>query len=710
VVLVLAATFALGFGPEGSPLVFVDETPMEFTEQDSGLVFVDETPLELTEQDALDGVSVGACNLGDESLTGLEAHLIGFDFPPGKGMQAPSRFTGELPSDQCKQVSLQAEAGFDPEPGKHRGLLVLFAQQTADIVRAVVVEAEQLERHLAIAAKPITSTNAVPMIFYREPTQRELDIAVLVSDGTLDPVKGGDLLGTLSGGPEPGYVRVVSAAEAPAPDQAGAATRSTLRIDGVRAVPVSAQAEDAGRRIVQLPVRVEGLHGVGSYSGTLNVDGEDLEAELLVTDSLWWAVLAVAIGLIVGALLLYLTRHVALRSRLWTRALGLKGKYRRAKTSFDQQVDVGRRPPPAGGDRAGLSPDMKLYRPDEADIEAYQRRLTRARRAYFGRFSLADTTSQDFKDVVKMYETAEADAQHLGDPDGFAKALKDLEGTLKKFAAFLRDEVRPARDPALVKPASALLKGGPLAVGAAKLISEQAQGYVGLIGNWRTLSADIKRYALWAVRLNERFARINPSQRHRRMLQDASAKALEAYNELLDARDAPALAELGAAEDLKASYKTLSYLGAWHRVWEPPETQKPRERRSREADRLGDVHVDLFDLSTETRREIVAALSESPESVINRWKRGAEIQRPRPEIGVEVGAEAGRLFGGFGVVSSLIVASLVTLLALIVQVYPAGAFGTLKDYLSAIAVGATSTVAINFLQGPLTGLLGRLRS
>lgn len=47
--------------------------------------------------------------------------------------------------------------------------------------------------------------------------------------------------------------------------------------------------------------------------------------------------------------------------------------------------------------------------------------------------------------------------------------------------------MKPSRDPALVEPASALLKGGPLAVGAAKLISEQARGYVSLINSWRAL-------------------------------------------------------------------------------------------------------------------------------------------------------------------------------------------------------------------------------
>jgi len=309
---------------------------------------------------------------------------------------------------------------------------------------------------------------------------------------------------------------------------------------------------------------------------------------------------------------------------------------------------------------------------------------------------------------VKILEVAEADARHMGDPEGLLKTLLDHKKALEAFVAFLRDEANLPRTPALVDPASRILSGEPLGVGAATLLSGKAQEYVKFLDYWRKSYANIERYLLWAQHLEEKLKnRPTTSVRHRQMLQDACNKALEARNKLPDARDNSALAELGATDDLKAAYTSLSYLGARYELWELPKDQKTQQQRSEDANvlRQGILREDA---APEVGRSDIRELEQRlPSETVAAWvdqKEAGTRQGPKIE------AEIGGLFSGAGILFSLVLASLVTLLALVVQVYPAGAFGTLKDYLATIVVGATSTVALNFLQGPLTGLFTRLRS
>ena len=114
------------------------------------------------------------------------------------------------------------------------------------------------------------------------------------------------------------------------------------RVDGVQVSLESDSTEDSKAGVVNLPVQVEDLRGVGTYTGILTVDGQELETEILVTDGPGWAVVAVAVGLIVGAVLLWLTRHFSPRFRLWLRAQWLDRKYDEAKKRFDDGLSVGR--------------------------------------------------------------------------------------------------------------------------------------------------------------------------------------------------------------------------------------------------------------------------------------------------------------------------------------------------------------------------------
>ena len=702
VLLVLCATLSLGVGPEGNPLVFVDEENLE---------------MELSEAKEK-GATVGVCNLGQTELAGIEARLVGFNFPNGgtdsahQAMIIQDEPNKTLPSRECDNVSMLASAALDPPEGKYRGLLILSSDQTENVSRQIVIEKpapEEPEKSVAVAAKPVTSMNPWPMILTEHPVQRDLKIRLRVSKGEVNPDNAKGLIGTLSGGPRPGYVRIIGNPSPPTPGEEDTTSLTASRLGSVQVVPAAVRTKNSneGEGLETLPVRIKDLKGVGTYSGALIVDGESIETELLVTDHPLWLLLPLVIGLLIGWGLLALTRRTVPNQRLQRRAGQLWKRYTGGKKAFDAEL---------GGTQEGeevaredgdlVLRDMQNYKPCEKEVTTYKDKFNRARKVYFRNNQLADTTATDFKELVKILESAEADARHLGDTDGLPKALKDLKSALEKFATFLDEEVKPHRDPALVESASRLLKGGWLAVGAATVISEQARAYTGLIDNWRKSYAKIKRYRLWALQLLATFEVTDPPEEHLKMLHHALIRMREAYEELLDARDASTLAELGAAEDLKEAYRTLSYLGAWYWVWEPPEAQKPRERRRREAHELSKAHMLQLDIPPADRQRILQGRNRQSVEVVAGWMDGQDPPNPKPEVEAEVGG----LFSGAGILFTILLASFVTLLALVLQIYPTGAVGTLKDYLTAVVVGATSTIAVNFLQGPLAGVFTSLRS
>ena len=109
---------------------------------------------------------------------------------------------------------------------------------------------------------------------------------------------------------------------------------------------------------------------------------------------------------------------------------------------------------------------------------------------------------------------------------------------------------------------------------------------------------------------------------------------------------------------------------------EPPDSWKPGEQRSRDAEMLGERHVQLYNIREDEQRAIGQRFDRSPTSVVALL---VSDQDP-PQLKSTIGVGVGRLFGGVGLLFSLVLAALVTFLALVVEIYPGGAFGTFEDY------------------------------
>jgi hypothetical protein len=656
IILPLALVLTLGFGPADSPLKFVDETP-----------------LDLTLEKATQGTSVVVCNFGQDPLTNMEARFVGFDFPTEKGMREPKTIPAGLGVGSCQKVPVRAEESLKQsllaKPGRYQGLLVLSTEQTGRVVRQVIVEAPAAT--ISSAAKPVWVTTKSPSVLAgnRSPVTRKIDLPLKVKNAKSLSVKREQSLGVLSGGEGDGQAKVFATKKLKeAPDSSG---------------------------VVSVPVRVEGLEGVGTYSGTLTAGGVDFEEQLVLSDSLGWAVGCVAIGLFISILLLVITKRSWPVATLKGRAKRLSADYKTALAAFKGQLDESKQAlEDAGSDpneAEAVKERLEGYELDTDDVENYRKNFVYHLKAYIKDSFFVDTSSQVYKDVFALLETAESDARHLGSQDGFGKALKDLAVCLDGFCRFLRNELRPKRPPALATSAAAPLRGGKLKANAAKEVSARAKESVSLIASWCDSAKRVRRYEAWAKLLDEKLEHTRPwpPKEDADKLVLAAAKVVEAENELLDAENASVLKDLGTDQDLKEAYETLASLGAKYDVWPPI---KPLSSPAT-----------LFAAPFQDHNAPVDVLAIKPLVA----KPQHELPSPPTKM-VSIRPVFGNAWAALALVLGVLLA-VVGVLA--TQVYPAAGtpFGTTKDYLAAIVAGATGPAVVQFLQGPLTTFLTRLR-
>jgi hypothetical protein len=311
------------------------------------------------------------------------------------------------------------------------------------------------------------------------------------------------------------------------------------------------------------------------------------------------------------------------------------------------------------------------HRPDEK-VKDYLARFDAALSTYAQDNLFFDENSEDYKKIVRMLETAEKDAQLFGDAEEkekllFGESLQDLQEELESFVKFLDEEFPVYRQPALVTPAANLLKGGPLEVGAAQKIISQVQQYVNLIKTWQDMAKQIRRYELWAEELQKK--EDDMTQVDKEMLHLAQAKLMEAENEMLDAKDAATLADLGAAEDLRHAYGQLAYLGSRYEVWEAPEKGVIRK---------GGLKLLVTDLLKQAKFIYI-----SPEAVAVVIHRAIRRLSDRVLLALTVAAVT---------------------IASLNQFYFGKTFGKLEDYVTVILVGIGTPLAFKVLIDTITQL------
>ena len=302
--LILATLLVLGFGPENSTLVFVEEGPLELDSQ------------------ATKGADVLVCNVGQRLLSNVAAKDGGF--PEGKGVdiepkEGPTQEPVSLARGECLTYTLTLDAGLKSDTAKYKGLLIVSAEGVKSIVRDVLVGPEEAEKmEVSAVAKPFWLNNRwVPRWV---PLLREAALPLKLKKGGFTDTlalsaKKDEVLGVLSGGVGDGHAQVVVDQEPP---------------EG------KFVANEAG--VASLPIRAEGLDGVGTYSGTLTVDGAEFETEFFVSHALPWGLIPIVFGFLAGWVSLRILKRNLPIGRLEERCKNLEGAYEDAVETFHKHA------------------------------------------------------------------------------------------------------------------------------------------------------------------------------------------------------------------------------------------------------------------------------------------------------------------------------------------------------------------------------------
>lgn len=625
---------------------------------DGPLVFEDDRLAIYTWEQVNAGVDVVVCNVGPDSIQSLRAELTGFNFLIDKKsisdrmVLSLSNVTNSLDAGVCTQVHFQtATNGSILDPGEYKGLLVISGPNAGIIRRELTVYGP------AATTKPAIVKSVVD------------DITITATRNSIS-LFGSPYFGTVIDKP---YIPLKSDSVG---NNLSLPNNGTLigviyNNGNLGRVYVNGKPDESLDGVILLPVRIDGLDAVGTYSGNIDVGGTSddktsIKVQVKVTDYILWAIIAILIGVLIPLLRLLYMQRWRPRSELNERRNLLANKYQEAEKEFQEKY------------RDSVFKFKDYHRPDDESIKNYLTGFDDALNTYAQDNWLFDTASADFKKIIKMLDDAERDAQHFGDPEGFGKSLKDLDTALHGFEEFLNGvfHVDGDRQPALVKPAANLLIGGTLTVGATQKIMAKAKMYLDLIKSWQVMATQINRYNLWSIRLLKKKDDMTPGDWE--VLHQASAKVLEAKNEILDAKDDTTLADLGAADDLKRAYSQLAYLGSRYDVWKAPEELTDR----------------WFLKGGSSIHRLV------------KWLQEAEfVSLPSEEAAVI--ERYSRVIGDAGV---LLLAVIVAILIGLTQIYFGKTFGTLQDYLTLIFIGGGSQVVVKGLVDTITQLRSPLKA
>jgi len=636
------------------------------------LVFEDDRLAVYTWEQVNAGVEVVVCNVGPDSLSSLRAELTGFNFQlDGKSISERMALNisnvTSLDAGICAQVHFQKATNESTiDPGEYKGLLVISGPKAGIIRRELTIYGPP-------AKKPAKVKSVVDEIIITA-TRKTIILSGkphfgIVVDKPYIPLKYDSVGDNLS-----------------LPDN-GTLLGVIYNNGNLGHVYVDGKPNESLGGVVLLPVRIDGLDAVGTYSGNVDVGGTgddktSIKVQVKVTDSILWAIISIIIGVLIPLLIMLYMQRWRPKLQLNERRNLLAKKYENADKEFQKNY--------------GTSV-FKDYRPDYKSIKKYLTGFDNALNTYAQDNWLFDTTSEDFKTIIKMLNDTENDARQFGDPEGFGKSLEDLYTKFKDFEKFLNEVFPVDRQPALIKPAAELLKGRSLGVGETQKIIGDAKEYSDLIESWKAMAAQIKRYNLWGIRLSDKKKVMTPGDWE--VLQHASAKLLEAKNEILDARDDATLVALGATDDLKHAYGQLAYLGGRYRVWEAPEELKGSQTQEQDFNLLLSLSMSFKDIG-------LGAINLGYTNNLLEWLKQANFVSFTPEEAAVI-ERRGRWIGDAGVLGFAVIVAILTGLT---QLYFGRTFGTLQDYLTVILIGAGTEVALKGLVETITQLRRPLKA
>jgi len=663
------------------------------------LVFFDDSDLNLTYRDLWEadgdgkaGIKVSVCNDGNGELGPVEAVLSDFELlknaeTVGEKILAvtPDKLD-ELKEGNCADFTISADGKTIPDSGNYEGFLSISMknddQTKTRIQRKVSLEIPSIESASAETVS-IRGTRILPLPDAKvllDPTSLQLK-KELPGDPLLIPDKD-TLLGYIENEGE--YARVYAEKE---PDE-------TIKDK-------------------QLPIRIEGLSKIGTYTGKIYLAGMDVGAgetnlQVKVSDYVLWPILAILAGILLAFFIqLYLERW-RISWELKKRTNAIQTNYENAKKDFPLMT-------------------FKFIFPGIEQIKTELAQFDKTLKDY-GRDNLFyKTDSEDFKEIIKRVETIEADIKCIYNKEeqssSLAKAVEDLKGVFKEKEIFIL-EFYPEREPAFVAKIKELIGEKEieppekkfLEVGGSLEKLAEAKGYKEFTGNWVGMANKVDDYLGWSDKIQVVIPDEDWDGTDKEKLVRAAAIVVEVKYEMLQALNSADLEEFAAAKDLKQAYKELAYLSGKYQM--PPWDQAIKlieilDWNNVQIDQLNFLSQDPLWGTQDSLKRIVKSMQNDrlSRNIMERtpppFLESKTRSGPLPKTLDPIHISRALWLGDAGVLLVSIAAAITLALQ---SSYVDKTFGTGFDYLYVVLVGSAIQTSFSGIKTLITNLRAPLKS
>ena len=626
--------------------------------------------------------SVMLCNMSNQPTTQpITITLIGFNFrsyfyelafpPPTEGqvLKTSPEVAQPIGPQSCVRIPISANPGNDytpPDPGKYSGFLVV-----------AVGGVPKVKKSMVIMVPPVAPVEAdVTFVVSRlTPWDRQATIDIPLNLGTTG-AKTFEKAATLPNYKNWPIGRLATTEASVAvflrPDALKESvdriikdemerTRFMSSADSAPTTPSHLELEllPPPQGVLDLPVTIQGIKRVGTYSGTLTLANSTIPLKIRVTDGPFFPIIAIASGVLLGFLIPSWVGRYRHQTILKARIEEVAEDYNRGSTKFREKYEKTDYP----WRFYNLSPEVvKIFLSDvNAELRTYARHNW-----------LFNTSSDEFKKLDQRLDSAASDARVLGEVegDGLGPSLAGLQATWMS-APPADDSHLSTLDGKAHDLLTGRLQGFGLKVGDAHKLKAQADMYAQALKKWRELNLLLRRYEDWSLAI----LNVVKDSRDVRTARHTRAKILALRRQFNQSPDLASLEALGSSDMWTRIYEQLAYLSQAVGVPEPGEKRGAVQRQL-------SAMVETFMLAHQGRGRRA--------SRILGWLRG--------------GLRTHWVWLGDVGVAALSLA--IAILAALNQYYFGKTFGTLTDYLTVFLLGT----GIQLTARSLVDLITQLRS
>ena len=474
------------------------------------LEFQDDRPIMLTWDQVRSGADIVVCNYGNLSLPSLNITLDDFNFKineryvDNKSVLNLSPQKISLDAWTCARININATdrvlGRVFPDPGKYKGELVISGQGTGTIRKEISIDVQTYE--CALDSLNLTATRDLSFF-----SKAHLDYSYI-------PLKP----------PENSY--------SPALPKNGTLLGFVYYKGHIGNITVNNMDYKTEAGLTLMPIRIDGLDEVGTYSGRLFLAGinnniSSVKVVVSVTDFVIWPIITLLIGICAALLALWILQNWRITKEINARWYKVKDGYKKVKfptLKLRYQGESNRK--------------FKSYTgPSSEDIDNYEIALLGALKHYAKGKWLLDRNDREFKKIVKTLEDAERDIELLdaSNMKGFRNSLEALNNDLSALMSFFDTEYYILEAPSILKSTASLLEGRALQVAEAEKIKEKSENTSNLIKRWMDVARKIKKYNSWIASLDAMPWDKSPEDSDN--LLKAYSEVIEAHFKLMEVKD-----------------------------------------------------------------------------------------------------------------------------------------------------------------------------